>query len=55
MRMRIFLNFNPSLNSKTNVDLTMGRKVTLAVATLNQWALDFSGNLQRILESEYVS
>lgn len=25
--------------------------VTIAVATLNQWALDFDGNLARILES----
>lgn len=25
--------------------------VTIAVATLNQWALDFDGNLSRILES----
>lgn len=29
----------------------MGRKVTLAACTLNQWALDFEGNLQRILQS----
>jgi len=29
----------------------MGRKVTLAVSTLNQWALDFDGNYQRIRES----
>ncbi|XP_072277656.1 glutamine-dependent NAD(+) synthetase [Pyxicephalus adspersus] len=29
----------------------MGRKVTLATCTLNQWALDFEGNLQRILQS----
>ncbi|XP_066992905.1 glutamine-dependent NAD(+) synthetase isoform X2 [Anabrus simplex] len=29
----------------------MGRKVTVAVCTLNQWALDFEGNLHRILES----
>ncbi|XP_022900421.1 glutamine-dependent NAD(+) synthetase isoform X2 [Onthophagus taurus] len=29
----------------------MGKKVTIATATLNQWALDFDGNLQRILES----
>lgn len=29
----------------------MGRKVTIAVATLNQWALDFDGNRERILES----
>nr|CAD7195954.1 unnamed protein product [Timema douglasi] len=31
--------------------LKMGRKVTVAVCTLNQWALDFDGNLQRILQS----
>ncbi|KAL1122533.1 hypothetical protein AAG570_002863 [Ranatra chinensis] len=29
----------------------MGRRVTLAVCTLNQWALDFDGNLKRILQS----
>ncbi|XP_075529791.1 NAD synthetase [Dermacentor variabilis] len=29
----------------------MGRKVTLAVCTLNQWALDFDGNYKRILKS----
>lgn len=30
----------------------MGRKVTLACCALNQWALDFEGNLRRIKESE---
>lgn len=29
----------------------MGRKVTVAVSTLNQWALDFEGNTARILQS----
>ncbi|XP_047517779.1 glutamine-dependent NAD(+) synthetase [Pieris napi] len=29
----------------------MGRKAVVAVCTLNQWALDFEGNLNRILES----
>lgn len=29
----------------------MGRKVTVAVTTLNQWALDFEGNRERILQS----
>ena len=29
----------------------MGRKVKLAVCTLNQWALDFRGNMERILAS----
>lgn len=29
----------------------MGRKITVASATLNQWALDFEGNLDRILQS----
>ncbi|XP_046994472.1 glutamine-dependent NAD(+) synthetase [Schistocerca americana] len=29
----------------------MGRKITVAVCTLNQWALDFKGNLSRILQS----
>ncbi|KAM3876874.1 glutamine-dependent NAD(+) synthetase [Diretmus argenteus] len=29
----------------------MGRKVTLAACSLNQWALDFEGNLERILKS----
>ncbi|XP_075044348.1 glutamine-dependent NAD(+) synthetase isoform X2 [Mixophyes fleayi] len=29
----------------------MGRKVTVATCSLNQWALDFEGNLHRILQS----
>ena len=29
----------------------MGRKVVVAVCSLNQWALDFDGNLSRIIES----
>ncbi|CAK6449854.1 unnamed protein product [Pipistrellus nathusii] len=29
----------------------MGRKVTVATCALNQWALDFEGNLHRILKS----
>ncbi|KAK9728677.1 NAD synthase [Popillia japonica] len=29
----------------------MGRKITVATSTLNQWVLDFDGNLERILES----
>ncbi|XP_068177532.1 glutamine-dependent NAD(+) synthetase [Antennarius striatus] len=29
----------------------MGRKVTLATCSLNQWALDFDGNMERILKS----
>ncbi|KAM9860636.1 glutamine-dependent NAD(+) synthetase [Aulostomus maculatus] len=29
----------------------MGRKVTVATCSLNQWALDFDGNLDRILRS----
>ncbi|XP_062140417.1 glutamine-dependent NAD(+) synthetase [Drosophila sulfurigaster albostrigata] len=29
----------------------MGRKITVAVSTLNQWALDFEGNMVRILQS----
>ena len=29
----------------------MGRKATLATCTLSQWAMDFEGNLQRILAS----
>ncbi|XP_008553331.1 glutamine-dependent NAD(+) synthetase [Microplitis demolitor] len=29
----------------------MGRIVTVAVSTLNQWSMDFEGNLRRILES----
>ncbi|XP_043828730.1 glutamine-dependent NAD(+) synthetase isoform X2 [Dromiciops gliroides] len=29
----------------------MGRKVTVATCSLNQWALDFEGNLRRILRS----
>jgi hypothetical protein len=30
------------------------RRVTLATCVLNQWALDFDGNLKRILESAFV-
>ena len=33
----------------------MGRKVTLATCALNQWAMDFDGNLQRILKSVRVA
>lgn len=33
----------------------MGRKVTLATCALNQWAMDFDGNLQRVLESIKIS
>lgn len=29
----------------------MGRRVKFAVCTLNHWALDFDGNLKRILQS----
>lgn len=29
----------------------MGHKVTVAVSTLNQWALDFEGNMARIMQS----
>lgn len=29
----------------------MGRTITVAAATLNQWALDFEGNRDRILQS----
>jgi NAD+ synthase (glutamine-hydrolysing) len=29
----------------------MGRKVTIAACTLNQWALDFEGNMTRIIQS----
>lgn len=29
----------------------MGRVVTVAVCTLNQWAMDFEGNFKKILES----
>jgi len=33
----------------------MGRKAAVAVCSLNQWALDFDGNLERILESVRVA
>ena len=29
----------------------MGHLITVATCSLNQWALDFAGNLERILES----
>ena len=31
--------------------LEMPRKVTIATCSLSQWAMDFEGNLRRILES----
>ena len=31
--------------------LKMPRKVTIATCSLSQWAMDFEGNLRRILES----
>jgi len=34
------------------VAAVMGRKVALAVCSLNQWAMDFMGNMERIIESE---
>ena len=33
----------------------MGHKAVVAVCTLNQWALDFEGNLERILSSIRVA
>ena len=33
----------------------MSQKVTLATCSLNQWAMDFDGNLQRILESTKIA
>lgn len=33
----------------------MGRKVTLAVCTLQQWVLDFEGNFQRMLKAIQMS
>uniref|UniRef100_A0A3Q1ILN3 Glutamine-dependent NAD(+) synthetase n=1 Tax=Anabas testudineus TaxID=64144 RepID=A0A3Q1ILN3_ANATE len=33
----------------------MGRKVTLATCSLNQWSLDFEGNLDRILKSVEIA
>ena len=29
----------------------MVRRITIATCTLNQWAMDFDGNVRRILES----
>ena len=37
---------------ETTAGRRMGRKVTLACCALNQWALDFEGNLRRIKESK---
>ena len=39
------------LTGRSLLKFQMGRKVTLAACTLNQWALDFEGNLKRILQS----
>ena len=41
----------PDLVSAELTDLIMGHKAVVAVCTLNQWALDFEGNLERILTS----
>lgn len=38
-------------NSNLPKRLKMGRKVTVAVCTLNQWAMDFEGNKNRIIQS----
>lgn len=38
--------------SVTFVSHSMGKTVTLATCTLNQWAMDFKGNLARISESK---
>lgn len=39
------------LEGNKKISRIMGRKVTIAVATLNQWSLDFEGNMNRILQS----
>lgn len=31
------------------------RRANIAVCTVNQWALDFSGNLERIIKSESIN
>ena len=36
-------------------DKKMGRLATLAVSTLNQWAMDFDGNARRILQSIQIA
>ena len=33
----------------------MGHKVILAVCSLNQWAMDFQGNFERIIESIQIA
>ena len=33
----------------------MGRKVILATSALNQWAMDFQGNYERIIESIHIA
>ena len=40
---------------QAEIGAKMGRKVTLACCALNQWALDFEGNMKRILESKKSS
>lgn len=39
---------------KKSSSATMGHKVVLAVCSLNQWAMDFEGNLKRIIESRWA-
>ena len=31
----------------------MGRTITVSTCSLNQWAMDFGGNLERILQSKH--
>ena len=40
---------------QAEIGAKMGRKVTLACCALNQWSLDFEGNMKRILESKKSS
>lgn len=46
-----FFLFFSTVTLEIDWTIKMGRKVTVAVSTLNQWALDFEGNLSRILQS----
>jgi hypothetical protein len=48
------LNHRSAASTRTRFD-KMGHLITIAVAQLDQWALDFGGNLERILESIRVA
>nr|XP_060621495.1 glutamine-dependent NAD(+) synthetase isoform X1 [Anolis sagrei ordinatus] len=47
----VFTSSSSRRAAKESRGRTMGRTVTVATCALNQWAMDFDGNLERILKS----